>query len=516
MKSEAINQINYLEIHTYIPFKINAEITFDKLCEKLLASKIVQNDEFEKTIHDIFCTSLNKSILNFNNELKEQSMYLKTNGLEDYEENDNPEIAKLLLNQIMLDDDLKIYLRNDLLDEIAYRRNLNQSEFDYSKKVYGQLYVQSHDRFLLLPVKVLLANNQEFWVIPQLIIFSNLFVFIKFEIPMVDIDAEFLKDNEVDRNITKIKMIDGQNIKEFINFDELTHYFINQLIDEMKLNKIILEKEFRNTLLIDYDNISSSLSNLNDKMKEDIFYILSAPVPNRNIISYKREARNFFENQAIGREDILFVLKKNGGCLTLISKNVLEQNTKQNDGSSVIFDKLELKKLAIGLNSNCEYAIIVNILEKMNNTIYFLDRLGEKKKHNMTYIEYNENIIFINSIVELCYGSVIEQVEAFKSRMPLYHNIEYYDKKSKALDRILNHKKNEKELQFQRTVSFLSIIFVVLFGLPTINESLKYIKLALWPSVNIIPYFDINEISIFLWIITIVSIVLYLYLKKEE
>ena len=73
---------------------------------------------------------------------------------------------------------------------------------------------------------------------------------------MVDIDAEFLKDNEVDRNITKIKMIDGQNIKEFINFDELTHYFINQLIDEMKLNKIILEKEFRNTLLIDYDNIS--------------------------------------------------------------------------------------------------------------------------------------------------------------------------------------------------------------------------------------------------------------------
>lgn len=512
MKNEGINQINYLEIHTYIPFKINADITFVKLCEKILVSKIIQNDEFGKNIHDIFCTSVNKITNEINDELEEQNIYVKIN---DYECNDNPEIAELLLNQIILGGNLKIYLRNDLLDEITFRKNLVKSEFDYSKKIYGQLYVQSHDRFFLLPVKVFLTNNKEFWVIPQLIVFSNLFAFIKFEIPMADINAELLKNNEIDKNIKKIKMIDGQSIIEFINFDELTDYFISLLVNEMMLDKVILEKEFRNILLIDYDNMSASLSNLNDKLKEDIFYILSAPVPNRNIISYKREVRNFFDDQATGREDVLFILKKNGGCLTLIAKNMLEQYTEQNKDYPMIFDNLELKKIAIELNSNCEYAIIANILEKMNNTIYFLDRLGEEsKKQNMTYIEYNENIIFINSIVESCYGSVIEQVEAFKNRMPLYHNVDYYEKKSKALDRILNHKKNEKELQFQKTVSFLGVIFVVLFGLPTINESLKYVKLSLYPSSDVIAYFNINQISMLLWIIIVVGIGFYLYLKK--
>lgn len=515
MKNEEIKQVNYLEIHTYVSFKIYGNIKFDKLCEKIEVSKIILNDRFEKSMHDIFCTRVNKSICSINSQLKDEGMYVKANEVDKYEENDKPEIAKLLLNKIEVEN-LNLYLRNDLLEEITFRRKLIQSEFDYYKNVYGQLYLQLHDRFFLLPVKVYLENNEEFWVIPQLIVFSNLFAFIKYEIPIANICTEIIKENEVDKYIKEIKMIDGENIKKFKEIGELTHYFVDCLTNELNLNQIYIGKEFRNILLIDYDNMPVSLRNLNDTIKEEIFYILSAPVPNRKIISYKNEAKCFFETQSYGKENILFVLKTNGGCLTMISKKQLESfigNHQCNEYFNE--DNFIYKKLAIDLNKNCEYAIIANMLEKMNNTIYFLDRLAESKKQNMTYIEYNKNIILINTMIESCYGSVIEQAREFKNRMPLYHNDEYYERKSQALDRILNQEKNERELRFQKSISFLGLIFVVAFGLPTINESATFIKLELFESYNVIPLLNMNQISIILWIFLVIGVGFYLYFRKE-
>lgn len=83
-----------------------------------------------------------------------------------------------------------------------------------------------------------------------------------------------------------------------------------------------------------------------------------------------------------------------------------------------------------------------------------MNRLVESKKQNMTYIEYNKNIILINTTIESCYGSVIEQAKEFKNRILLYHNDDYYERKSEHLIEHLIKKKMKKSYDFKRVFPF--------------------------------------------------------------
>ena len=508
-----IEKINYLEIHSYIPLKIDTGFDIKTLYYKIQESKIIINEKFEKNITDIFFTKMKEN----DNETGEiAGNKIEINLLGDYEKNENLEISSLLSPIIEVDDELKISIISDLQREINFRSYLVSDEYNLLKRIHGSLYTENQQRFFLLPIKLLLKNGQEFWTIPQLIVFSNSFAFIKYEIPMNQVESELLKENEIENEIDSIKLIDGYRVMEFKELDEITDFFKTQLCKELKAKTFILGKEFKNIIIIDYENMPQSLNDLSDEVIEDIFFILSAPVPNRNEILYLDEARNFYDRQSCGRENIKFVLKTNGGCLTMISKKQLESYISDYEQCEDVISCE--KKLAIMLNANCEYAIILNILEEMNNKAYLIDRLVEGKNRKSNYIKYNRNIILINQMIEISYGSAIEQVYDFKSRMPLYHNVEQYDKKSQAIDKIINMENSIAELHFQKIISIMGIFFVVVFGLPTINNSLICIKKSFFESMDVIPCIDLNQLSVCLWGLLILSMCAFFgkYIKNES
>ena len=58
---------------------------------------------------------------------------------------------------------------------------------------------------------------------------------------------------------------------------------------------------------------------------------------------------------------------------------------------------------------NVEFALIIILLKKTNESNDYFNKIASMKKLSDTRIEYNKNILFISELQENCYGSVSEQ-----------------------------------------------------------------------------------------------------------
>lgn len=511
-----IEKIKYGEIHFYYPFKLNNKNSYKQICENLAKTPLLFTDEFQEKIISHLGHSLEKD--NIKKELEsldffgkhcnvEINTYQDNRTLED--DNANIESDNLLLEVEGGESSVKFYLKNADL-ELLNRRNIRlQEEAKVSQKIYGYNFIDTQERFLLLPLEVELENGESTWLYPLLYLFSNKMGILKFELPLVNSNPEALFEDNYDKLLKKINNKWGiENYNSEKTLSSIKKFYLDNLFNNMETNVMLYPNDFKNIILVDFDGIPQSINSIPKEIQEDLFRIICAPVPTRKNTSFMKDAIEYLDNHSWGRHGIKYIARSTGGCLSLTDHTILNDYC---DGKNVVnqtkivtpFDDYYCfcNDVAGQICANVEFALLIIILKKTNESNDYFNKAKSIRKISDVQKEYNKNIIFISEMQENCYGSVSEQTAILEKMMPLYFKSEITEAKRQAVTNLIQQEEQEKNEKFQNYLSTGGLILTLMFGLPSLYESLTIIRNMFSCFEDNIPFFTLENTSVALWII---------------
>lgn len=524
-------KIAYGELHFYYPFKFDNKYSYTQIHKKIEKSPLLFTDEYQQKVIDSLGYSL---VETFNDIKKEFEASSSLNNpcilkMSDYQKYKSMKCAPMSINpdDILLEiesgeSSIKFYIKDADLELLNQRIIRLQEEYDISLKFYGHNFTNRQDRFLLLPLKIELENGKFTWLYPLIYLFENNMGILKLELPIFDSCIEPLLENDYDRFLTKI--INKWNIKNYnseTTLSSIQNFYLSNLLDDIKIDMVSYSNELKNIILIDFDGRPQHINSIPNDVKEDLFRIICAPVPSRNNTTYSKDADEYLKNHNWGGHGVKYIAKSTGGCLSFIDKTIsdyVSDDYKTETKTSVLTpfnDYYNLcNKLARDLCVNVEFALIIILLKKTNESNDYFNKIASMKKLSDTRIEYNKNILFISELQENCYGSVSEQTSLLEKMMPHYFKHEITSAKKIAIDNILQQNEQEKNERFQNYISTGGLILTLIFGLPSLYETLTiFRKLFSFYPYNI-PYLTLENTSIILWLTLNGIIILKLYLRK--
>lgn len=525
-----INNLKYGEIHMYYPLKFNTEIDIDQVCRKIEKSDILFTEEHEKSILSALQKRQEEIIANLNEEgsipsdidlrITDNKDYLKNNKFAYTLDED-----ELMCSVGFTEDSINLNFEHSELINIYNRREALDNEFNLSKEIYGFNFTHSHDRYILLPCKVKLNNNETVWLNCLLYIFNNSMGILKFELPLVNVDIEPLQKNDLNLYIKEVSNKWNDKFSTLTNLEDVANTYISILVKNLDidmLNCIIKYNDIKHVIFSDFEGLPNNINSIPNEIQEDIYSIVSAPLEQIEGISYKSEARNHFNNYSWETKTTKNILKTTGGCLSIVDRNFINHITKSYKGGD---EEVELEDydyrninehVAINISINTEFALIITILKKMISSDYFFSKTSSLKDMFELNNDYYRNIIFINEIQEECYGSVTEQIMAFEEKMPYYLKKEITKEKSIAANKILEQYKQKNESELQYFITLVGLIISVLFGLPAINETLTIIRNILYFIPNDISYIKLYHLSAIIWLIFNLTIIYKIFSNKRD
>lgn len=534
--TKQINQINYGELHIYYPIKFDTKLSYSKLCETLFKSNISFNETYQQKIMDSLGVSLANTTDEFQNNIinadpNDISVSINVKDTEtnktyhpcfNYKPTYEINEENIRIELCSSDSSILLNVVSTELEALQQRISRMQDELELSDRIYGNSFTSNQERILLLPFKAKLPNNQIVWIHAILFVFRNNMGILKLEIPLIKTDIAPLKDYDIDALVKSIDNCWNTNtVDPKIKLSELVDYYLNTIVKNNKINIIKYNNEIRNILFVDFDEIPKQINNISADIQEELFRIISAPVPDYPYTSYSKDAREHMEKYSWGQHGIKYIIKTNGGVLSIIDKNLLDyfsSKFKEENNTSVLDDSdytYMCNTLANNMNVNIEFAILIIMLKKTNecNDIYN----KKQKKRNLFKIrkEYNQNILFINELQNTCYGTVIEQTSQIEEMMPLYLKTNIINSNQTALNNILKDEEQKRNEAFLNFISIGSLMLSIIFGLPSIYEALSILRKTFLCIVeNDIPYLTLESTSVILWLLLNLFILIRLLRKK--
>lgn len=531
-KDLGIQKIKYGEIHFYYPIKFNSKISYTQICESIKKSPLLFTDEYQQKVMDSFGYSFAKIFENIKDELEstnslDNTCILKMHDYKKYRNMNTPPMEiqpdRILLEFESGESSIKIHFKDADLELLNKRLIRSKEEYELSLKFYGKSYANRQDRFLLLPIQLELESGECTWLYPFLYVFENNMGILKLELPLVNSNTYPLFSNDLDKLIKKI--INKWNIKDFIptcTFFSIKNSYLDKLYTDTQLEFISYPTDIKNIILVDFDGIPQNLNSIPDSIQEDLYRIVCAPVPSRENTSYKKDAIEYIKNHSWGGHGIKYIIKSTGGCLSFVDHSILNyvcEDYKAQEQSTVLtpFDDYYImcNNLAKSLCLNVEFALLVSLLKKTNESNDYFNKITSSKKLSETQIEYHKNILFISELQEDCYGSVSEQTACVEQMMPHYFKSELTIAKKMAINDILKQKEQENNERFQNYISTGGLILSLIFGLPSLYETLSIIRSLFSFIPYNIPYLTLENTSTILWFILNIIIIKNIFIKKH-
>lgn len=531
-KDLGIQKIKYGEIHFYYPIKFNSKISYTQICESIKKSPLLFTDEYQQKVMDSFGYSFAKIFENIKDELEstnslDNTCILKMHDYKKYRNMNTPPMEiqpdRILLEFESGESSIKIHFKDADLELLNRRLIRSKEEYELSLKFYGKSYANRQDRFLLLPIQLELESGESTWLYPFLYVFENNMGILKLELPLVNSNTYPLFSNDLDKLIKKI--INKWNIKDFIptcTFFSIKNSYLDKLYTDTQLEFISYPTDIKNIILVDFDGIPQNLNSIPDSIQEDLYRIVCAPVPSRENTSYKKDAIEYIKNHSWGGHGIKYIIKSTGGCLSFVDHSILNyvcEDYKTQEQSIVLtpFDDYYImcNNLAKSLCLNVEFALLVSLLKKTNESNDYFNKITSSKKLSETQIEYHKNILFISELQEDCYGSVSEQTACVEQMMPHYFKSELTIAKKMAINDILKQKEQENNERFQNYISTGGLILSLIFGLPSLYETLSIIRSLFSFIPYNIPYLTLENTSTILWFILNIIIIKNIFIKKH-
>lgn len=526
-ENSGIGNIKYGEIHSYYPIKFDTKFEFSRICEQIEKSSILFSKEHEKKILNSLQESMSKRV----EEIKKDNIISSKFKLEVSNDDKHPyskestiplEDSDITIEIGIYDDSFKLEFKYDELENLYQRFERLQKEWDLSKQIYGDIFVSAQQRYILLPCKIKLNNNQIVWLNCILYIFANNMGILKLELPLIDVDIEPLKNNNSDLYIKEV--INKWSISDLSSastLSEVVNIYIQTLFTNINTDIIKYDNQINHIIFTNFEGLPKNINSIPDNIQEDLYSIISAPLPQRKGISYKNAAKEHLRNYSWGDQNMKYIIKTTGGCLSTIDqtllfdiidkfKNSYEVSELDSNDYRYIYESMTRD---IGINA--EFALIIIILKRMNDSDYYFRKINSTSNILKIKEDYYSNIIFINELQEGCYGSVTEQTIAFENMMPHYLKKEITKSKAVALDKILEQQKQKRIDEFQNFLTTGGLILSILFGLPAIKDTFLIIRNSFYFLPKDIVYISLNGLSLTIWLLINVIIIYKIFSRKE-
>ena len=521
-KSLGIQEIKYGEVHCFHPLKFENDKSFETLCDSILHSKVFFSDEYQNKIRDSLGVSSAQTVKAMNEMKEGQDVKF---SMQDYEKYSSMDSAPLDINNdnIRLEIDftessIKAYLIPTELEELECQKKRLIYEQELFSRIYGSRFVTYQDRFILHPLKVELSNGRNTWLNATLYIFANGMGILKLWFPIINMETDALKQNNLDALISKIDNLLGtEEIVSDLKLSDVVDVYINPLMKDIGAEIRLYGGAINYISLINYDGIPRQVNAAANEVLEDLYRIVASPVPERKNISYIRKAQGYIKDNSWGDQDINYVAKITGGCLAYIDQSLLdityeEYKTKQGNADLDESDYFQIhQEIASDIFCNVELALLIIMLKKMNDCNCYYEKINELGNLDKIQIEYNKNVIFINELQEECFGSVSEQIEFLERAMRYYLKPEIMKEKLSAIDHILRIEREKKEGKFQDFVTIGGFLISLLFGFPAIYDTIIIIRKLLFFIPADVPFLTLESVSALVWIVFNVVLFLMLY-----
>lgn len=517
-----ISQVRYGELHLYYPIKFDTKLSYEELCAAIAKSKASYNDEYQKKVMD----EMGNSFANTTSEFQQNNPDSDVEGgqftfkVRDWEsdiiyEPNHLEPAydingqNIRIELVPSDTSFKMKIISTEIESLQRRLNRLSQEFELSDRIYGKAFTANQERIILLPFKAILESGAVVWVQAILFVFRNNMGILKIEIPLIDADVAPLKAYDMDSLVKSLQLCWKDNpVDENMTLSQLPDYYLKSIAENNRVEITKYNNDMRHILFIDFDEMPKQINNLSSELQEELYRIVSAPVPDHPYTSYVRDAREHLENFSWGNHGMKYVVKTNGGMLSIIDRGLWDyyfEGYKECNGILDLTrnDYLDMcNQLATNINSNVEFAILILMLKKTNEANNLYGKL--QRKQNLSHIqkEYYQNVLFINQLQSSCYGTVTEQTVQLEKMMSQYLRADLTQSNQNALDYILKEEEQQKNEQFINFISIGSFILSLVFGLPSIYEALCILrKIALAIIPYDVPYITLEAVSVILWIL---------------
>lgn len=528
-----MTKLNYGELHMYYSIKFDTTLPFKQLRDSIYKSNIVFNDEYQQKILDSFGFSfakmneefqqknLDSDDIHFSTKVMGESTSKIYQPMAGYESEYEITAETSRIELSATDASMSIRVVSTELEALQQRLSRLDDEYEVASEIYGNSFTENQDRIILLPLKAKLYNGKTVWIHAILFLFLNNMGILKLEIPLLDVETVYFKKNDFDSLVESIENCWKFNpIEKDITLTGVFRYYLQALSRKCKINIFRLGNEMKNILFVDFDGMPGRVNDIPKRLQEELYRIVSAPVPEHPYTSYSEEAKEHMEKYSWGKHGMRYIIKINGGVLSLIDKGLLNyavDDFKEEANTGVLDESDYLtmcNSLANNLNANVEFAILIIMLKKANECNDIYNKSKYPKDLFKVRKEYNENILFINELQSSCWGSVIEQTAQIEKMMPYYVNSEINQSNQIALGNILKDREQQKNEHFMNFISIGSLMLSLIFGLSSIYEALTILHKAIGVINWDIPYVSLENMSVFIWLLLNIVIMKKIIIRK--
>lgn len=395
--------------------------------------------------------------------------------------------------------------------------------YEHHKKIYGPKFINSQEIFVLFPLHIELNSGEVVWLNANLFVFKNKMGILKIELPLVNVSSAPLMDLGYNAYIKNIESpwLDSMEIQNN-TIKDIQDMYIRKIEEDSTICVKPLGNLFRNIILSNFDGMPKQINNISNKVMVDLYRIIVAPVTIMECTSYEKEAQEYIKEHQWTRHNFKHICSTTGACLSITDiafNDYLLNMHMQEEGINDVKEyekKYVYEAVAQNLCGDVECAIIIMVLKYMTKK-WFCDSSQETSKEMYKVKkEYNLNIKCISEWQEECFGTVSEQIETFEKVMPYYLKEKNTETKLKAIDSIIADREVRNKEELQNFLSMGSFLMAVVFGLPAITETISIIR-QVFSCIDVdIPWFTIESFSLCVWIIGLLAIVVWLYLRRKN
>lgn len=519
-----IKVINRGRLDIYVPLKFETKYDYSKLCAKIHDSIDLDIkryiDKFNKTLQNDYDDIKDKNYINLHGKLPFWKKIKRWVRHKKSQEENNMDRGKDGTVIEISNTERGLFLSINPGEMSAFNERQEQllnEEFEQHKKLYGSEYTELHNRFVLLPLRVQLKNDKFVWLNSILFVFGNKMGALKIEIPLLDVSTQIFMDYDIDSLIKGAEdRFNVLDIEQPLSIKAIYNAYVRRLVNELKVS-IVVQNDgiFRNLICTEFDKMPKRINNIPDNVKLDLFRIIAAPVQIMDGISYKEKVCEYFEKQSYWNNHLMYITSSTGNCLSITDASAIEwlkeQYKKESDIKEYDEECLSIihKSLTRDLCMNIEFSILVLLLKHMNVSYSYGLKVVNPKEIHKIKSTYFLNLMFIADLQMGCYGTVSDQVNEFEKMMPHYLKEKISTQKMEAIDHILSDEENLRQRSIQNFLAFGSVVLTTLFGLPAISETIQSIRNACVFLINDIPIISIQNISITLWVVSILFFSFY-------
>lgn len=381
---------------------------------------------------------------------------------------------------------INIELFDFCFQNYIYRQNFFYNGKHIEEKIYGKSFSHAYQMLQLLPLRVKLCNEQYSWLEAYVHIFYNKMGILKLVLPIYDIDVVNLKTSNFDDlilNVEDIWELNNGTIDEKKTIVNIASLYLNRISFSTNISIYNSSERLTHMIFAEFNEGIGNVRSLSQNIIKNLFEIDHAPV---DIGNYKLcDIRRYINTNGFILNGSLSLVNPMGTCLSIVDKSFrgkLSDAVPEEFFNSIIASNIEL---------NTEFAFIIVLLKKLNEDRNFFYMKEELKDLNSVSREYNENAIFILSLLTNCYGSVREQMNHFEEKMIHYLSKEIIADKNQAMREILELEKRKQEDKKDSFIKIAGFLISLFFGLPALNETIYMIR-----GLAIFPLYDVEGISV--------------------